>query len=313
MVEITATLVKDLREATGAGMMDCKHALTESGGDMESAVDWLRKKGLSAAAKKSGRVTSEGLVGVIVEGTAGAIVEVNAETDFVARNETFQEFVITVTRLALDTGNDTTTLENAPYPGTDKNVGEHLGELIATVGENINLRRAAALSVDKGIIGSYVHNALSPGLGRIGVLVSLDSSAPAADLKTLGKQLAMHIAAASPQAVSPEDVDSSDLDRERSVLAEQARASEKPEEIIEKMVEGRLRKFYEEVCLLEQTFVIDGETKVRKVLEDVAEDLGVPVAVRGFARIALGEGIGKKDENFAAEVAAAAGGGATAG
>ena len=308
MAEITAALVKELREATGAGMMDCKHALTESAGDMEAAVDWLRKKGLSAAAKKSARVTSEGLVGLVAEGTTGAVVEVNAETDFVARNETFQEFVATVARLALDTGGNTSALEDATYPGTDKSVREHLGELIATIGENMNLRRAAALSVDSGIIGVYVHNALAPGLGKIGVLVALDSPAPAADLETLGKQLAMHVAAASPRAVSPEDVDPADVERERSVLAGQARASGKPEDIIEKMVEGRLRKFYEEVCLLEQTFVIDGKTKVRKVLEDAAKDLGVPVAVRVFARIALGEGIEKKDADFAAEVAAAAGG-----
>lgn len=308
MAEITAALVKELREATGAGMMDCKHALSESDGDMEVAVDWLRKKGLSAAAKKSGRVTSEGLVGVVVEGTAGAIVEINAETDFVARNETFQEFVGTVARLALDTGADTSALENAAYPGGDKSVRDHLGELIATIGENMNLRRAVALSVDKGVIGAYVHNALAPGLGRIGVLVALESTAPAADLETLGKQLAMHVAAASPRAVSPEDVDTRDLERERGVLAEQARASGKPEDIIAKMVEGRLRKFYEEVCLLEQTFAIDGETKVRKVLEDAAKDLGAPVTIRGFMRIALGEGIEKKDQNFAAEVAAAAGG-----
>ena len=308
MADITAALVKELRESTGAGMMDCKHALTESAGDMEAAVDWLRKKGLSAAAKKSGRVTSEGLVGLAVKGTAGAVVEVNAETDFVARNETFQEFVATVARLALDTDGDTSALENVTYPGTDKSVREHLGELIATIGENMKVRRAATLSVDSGVIGVYVHNALAPGLGKIGVLVALESPAPAADLETLGKQLAMHVAAAGPQAVSPEDVDPTDLERERSVLAEQARASGKPENIIEKMVEGRLRKFYEEVCLLEQTFVIDGESKVREVLEDAAKDFGVPAAVRGFARIALGEGIEKKDEDFATEVAAAAGG-----
>ena len=300
MKEITAALVKELREATGAGMMDCKHALSESDGDMEAAVDWLRKKGLSAAAKKSGRVTSEGLVGVVVEGSTGAIVEVNAETDFVARNETFQEFVTTVARLARVTGEDIPALEKATYPGLGKSVQEHLGELIATIGENMNLRRAATLSVEKGVIEAYVHNALAPGLGRIGVLVALDSPAPAADLETLAKQLAMHVAAASPQAVSPENVGAADLERERAVLAEQARASGKPEDIIEKMVEGRLRKFYEEVCLLEQLFVIDGETKVRKVLEDAAKELGVPVAVCGFTRIALGEGIEKKAEDFAA-------------
>jgi len=308
MAEITAALVKELREATGAGMMDCKNALSETAGDMQSAIDWLRKKGLSAAAKKSGRVTSEGLVGVIVEGTSGAIVEINAETDFVARNETFQEFVTTVARLSLDTGEDTSVLENATYPGRHMSVREHLGELIATIGENINLRRAMVLSVDKGVIGTYVHNALTPGLGRIGVLVAIESPARAADLKTLGKQLAMHVAAASPRAVAPEDVDTGELERERDVLAEQARASGKPEEIIEKILEGRLRKFYEEVCLLEQTFAIDGETRVRKVLEDAAKDLGMPVTVRGFTRFALGEGIEKKTTDFVAEVAAAAGG-----
>ncbi|HSR72072.1 MAG TPA: translation elongation factor Ts, partial [Kiloniellales bacterium] len=273
MAEITAALVKELRDKTGAGMMDCKKALTESGGDLEAAVDWLRKKGLAAAAKKAGRVAAEGLVGMIADGRRGALVEVNSETDFVARNDAFQEFVRTVTGLALDARGDIEALRAANFPGSDHSVGDALTDLIAKVGENMSLRRTGFLEVESGVVAGYVHNQVSPGLGKIGVLVALESAGDTEKLGAFGKQLAMHVAAASPQALRPADVDASALERERNVLAEQARASGKPENIIEKMVEGRLRKFYEEVCLFEQTYVIDGESKVAKAIEAEAEAL----------------------------------------
>ncbi|CAO3406472.1 translation elongation factor Ts [Azospirillum largimobile] len=308
MAEITASLVKELREKTGAGMMDCKKALNETQGDLEGAVDWLRKKGLAAAAKKSGRVAAEGLVAVATAGTKGAVVEVNAETDFVARNDKFQAFAAKAAELALTSAGDVEALKAATYPGTSHTAQDELTSLIATVGENMNLRRAVTLSVSAGVVVSYVHSAIAPGLGKIGVLVALESTGDAAKLADLGKQIAMHIAAARPDALDIADVDSSSLERERNVLAEQARASGKPEAIIEKMVEGRVRKYYEEVCLLEQTYVIDGETKVRKVVENAAKDIGAPVKVTAFTRFALGEGIEKAQSDFAAEVAAAAGG-----
>jgi len=308
MAEIFAALVKELRDKTGAGMMDCKKALVETGGDMESAVDWLRKKGLAAAAKKAGRIAAEGLIGVTVDGTRGAVVEINAETDFVARNETFQGFVSTVAGLALGAGGDADTLAQGDYPDSGRSVGDELTHLVATIGENMSLRRTNAISVGSGVIGSYVHSAQAPGLGKIGVLVALESTADAAALAPLAKNLAMHVAAANPQAVSRDDVDASALDREREILADQARASGKPDDIIAKMVEGRLRKYYEEVCLLEQTYVIDGESSVGKVIEAAAKDAGAPVTVTGFVRYALGEGIEKKTEDFAAEVAKTAGG-----
>jgi len=305
MAEITAALVKELRGMTGAGMMDCKKALSECDGDVQAAVDWLRKKGLSAAAKKSGRVAAEGLVGVAVDGKTGALVEVNAETDFVARNETFQDFVSTVTGLALATDGDVEALKSQAYPDTDRTVEEQLNHLISTIGENMTLRRAAVLKVEAGVVASYVHNAQAPGLGKIGVLVAVESDAASDVLQDTGRQLAMHVAAAAPQAVSRDDLDPGALDRERVVLAEQARESGKPEEIIEKMVEGRLRKFYEEVCLLEQTYVIDNESKISAVLEQAGKDAGSPVSIRDFTRFTLGEGVEKKEEDFAAEVAAA--------
>ncbi|GLR78100.1 elongation factor Ts [Azospirillum oryzae] len=308
MAEITASLVKELREKTGAGMMDCKKALNETQGDLEGAVDWLRKKGLAAAAKKSGRVAAEGLVAVATAGTKGAVVEVNAETDFVARNDKFQAFAAKAAELALTSAGDVEALKAATYPGTSHTAQDELTSLIATVGENMNLRRAVTLSVSAGVVVSYVHSAIAPGLGKIGVLVALESTGDTAKLADLGKQIAMHIAAARPDALDIADVDSSSLERERNVLAEQARASGKPEAIIEKMVEGRVRKYYEEVCLLEQTYVIDGETKVRKVVENAAKDIGAPVKVTAFTRFALGEGIEKAQSDFAAEVAAAAGG-----
>ena len=305
MAEITAALVKDLREKTGAGMMDCKKALANTNGDLEAAVDWLRKQGLASAAKKSGRIASEGLVGAVTKGTKGAVVEVNAETDFVARNEQFQQFVQNVTDLAIGTGDDIETLKSAKLGGAT--VAETLTTLIATIGENMNLRRAAVLSVNSGVVVSYMHNALKPGLGKIGVLVALESKGDAAKLEALGKQLAMHVAAANPTALSREDVSAADLERERNVQIEMARASGRPENIIEKMVEGRLRKYYEESCLLEQTYVIDGETKVVDVVTKAAKDLGGEVKIAGFRRFALGEGLEKKQEDFAAEVAAAVG------
>jgi elongation factor Ts len=291
MAEITAALVKELRDMTGAGMMDCKKALSESAGDPEAARDWLRKKGMAAATKKAGRVASEGLIGVSVDGTKGALVEVNSETDFVARNETFQDFVSAVTGLALGAEGDLAALAAANYPGTGRPVSEELTQLIATIGENMSLRRTTSLAVEEGAVAAYVHNQLVPGLGKIGVLVALESSGDPEALARLGKQLAMHVAAASPEAIDRAGVDPSALNREREVLADQARASGKPEEIIEKMVEGRLRKFYEEVCLLEQTFVIDNESKVSKVLEQAGTDLGAPVRIVGFERFQLGEGV----------------------
>jgi elongation factor Ts len=291
MAEITAALVKELRERTGVGMMDCKKALTETAGDLEGAVDWLRREGMATASKKAGRVAAEGLVGAQADGVRGVVVEVNSETDFVARNETFQEFVKTVGGLALDVGGDMDALRAAAYPGFDGTVGEKLTDLIGSIGENLQLRRAEGLSVENGVVATYIHNSTAPGLGKIGVLVALESAADATKLAALGKQLAMHVAAASPQALSIEALDPDLLARERSVLSDQARASGKPEEIIEKMVEGRLRKFYEEVVLLEQVYVVDGETKVAKVVEDVAKELGEGIRLSGFVRFALGEGV----------------------
>ncbi len=303
MAEISARQVKELRDKTGAGMMDCKKALIETSGDLEAAVDWLRKKGLAAAAKKAGRVASDGLVGIATDGTRAALVEINAETDFVARNEAFQDAVRTVAEVALDTGGDIAALRDAPYPGAGMNVGERLTELVATIGENIQLRRTAALSVENGVVASYMHGQIAPGLGRIGVLVALSSTGDAEKLAALGKQIAMHVAAARPEALTVDEIDPAAVERERKVLVDQARASGKPDAVIEKMVEGRLRKFYQEVVLLEQVSVIDGKTRISKVLEDAAADVGAPVSVAGFRRFALGEGIEKAETDFAAEVA----------
>jgi elongation factor Ts len=306
MAEITASLVKELREKTGAGMMDCKKALTETSGDLEGAVDWLRKKGLAAAAKKAGRVAAEGLVAVATADTVGAVVEVNSETDFVARNERFQAFANEAARQVLTGNGDLDTLLQAQYPETGRTIAEEITHMVATIGENMNLRRISRIEVGSGVVASYVHNALAPNLGKIGVLVGLESTGDRERLAELGRQIAMHIAAARPEAVNIEDVDSTSLDRERNVLADQARASGKPEEIIAKMVEGRLRKYYEEVVLLEQVYVIDGENKVRKVVETVAKEIGAPIKIVGFTRFVLGEGIEKEQSDFAAEVAAQA-------
>jgi elongation factor Ts len=302
MAEITAAAVKELREKSGAGMMDCKTALTENDGDLEAAVDWLRKKGLSAAEKKAGRAAAEGLVGMAVDGTTGALVEVNAETDFVARNEIFQNFVSKVTALALTHGDDEAALKAASVDG-GASVEESVVDLVATIGENIGFRRSTGLSVENGVVSGYVHNQVAPGLGKIGVLVALESTGDAAKLDELGRQLAMHVAAAQPQFLDIASVDANALDREREVLSEQARASGKPEEIVEKMVEGRLRKFYEEVVFSEQTYVIDGETKISKVVEAAAKEVGAPVTLAGFVRFTLGEGIERREEDFADEVA----------
>jgi elongation factor Ts len=302
MAEISASVVKALRDRTNAGMMDCKKALVETNGDLEAAVDWLRKKGLSAAAKRSGRIASEGLVGLAVSGTRGAIVEVNSETDFVARNAIFQDFVATVARIALDSRGDPAALGHAIWPASGRPIGDELTHLAATIGENIALRRADALSVEQGIVASYVHGAQGPGIGRIGVLVALEADRTDQAVADLGKKLAMHIAAANPLAVSRADVAADALDRERAILVEQARASGKPEAVAQKMVEGRLAKFYEDVCLLEQAFVIDPQTKVGSVLEAAGRELGCRLHVRRFIRYALGEGVEKQrdDETAAA-------------
>lgn len=308
MAEITAGLVKQLRDKTGAGMMDCKKALTETEGAMEDAVIWLRKKGLAAAAKKVGRVAAEGLVAMHVDGTTGALVEVNAETDFVARNESFQGFAAEAASIALKTGGDVETLKAAEYPGKGHSVEDELTAMVARIGENMVLRRSATLSVGSGLVCGYMHNQAAPDLGKIGVLVGLESSLPAESLAEIGKQLAMHVAAAAPQALRVEDVDATVLDNERAILADQARASGKPEEIIDKMVEGRLRKFYEDTVLMEQVFVIDGKTRIFDVLKQAAETAGAAVSVAGFVRFELGEGIEREESDFASEVAATAAG-----
>jgi elongation factor Ts len=303
MAEITAALVKELREKTGAGMMDCKKALTETAGDVETAVDWLRKKGLAAASKKAGRVAAEGLIGVATQGIKGAMVEVNAETDFVGRNDQFQDFVRKVAEIAVGTGNDIEKLKTAAYPGGGT-VADKLTSLIATIGENMSLRRVETFSVGTGAVATYVHSAAAPGLGKIGVVVALESTGDKEKLAALGKQLAMHIAAAGPQSISVSELDPATVARERAVLTDQAKASGRPDNVIEKMVEGRLRKFYEDVVLLEQLFVVDGESRVSAVVEKASKEIGAPIKVAAFRRFALGEGIEKKEENFAAEVAA---------
>jgi elongation factor Ts len=304
MAEVTAALVKALRERTGAGMMDCKRALGESGGEIEAAVDWLRKKGLAAAANKAGRVAAEGLIGVATRGGVGAVVEVNSETDFVARNTEFQGFVRSVSELSLDGGGEIDDLKEVDFPGSGRTVEAELTHLISTIGENMVLRRLDRLSTPQGAVFSYVHNSLGPGIGRIGVIVVLTSSAPPDQLASLGKQLAMHVAAANPLYLDIASVPQAALDRERDVLREQARASGKSENIVEKMVEGRLRKFYEEVVLLEQTFVVDQQTRISAVVEQAGKAAGAPIRVTGFARFALGEGIDRHRPDFAAEVKA---------
>ncbi|MBI1384913.1 MAG: elongation factor Ts [Rhizobiales bacterium] len=307
MATITAGLVKELREKTGAGMMDCKAALTETGGDMEAAVDWLRTKGLAKAAKKAGRVAAEGLVAIAGEGRKVAVVELNSETDFVARNDQFQALARDVAAIALAQSGDFDRTKAASFPGTSRTVEEQIKELVGSIGENMALRRTAALEVENGHVASYVHNAVAPGLGKLGVLVALESKADAGKLAELGRQIAMHVAAANPLALSVAEMPADAVERERNVLIEQARESGKPENIIAKMVEGRVRKYYEEVVLLEQVFVIDGESKVSKVVEKAAKEAGHPIVLKAFCRFQLGEGIAKEESDFAAEVAAAAG------
>ena len=305
MANITASMVKDLRDKTGAGMMDCKTALGETNGDMEAAIDWLRKKGISKAAKKAGRAAAEGLVGVSVGKGAGALVEVNAETDFVARNDEFKAFVKSAADLALEEGGDLKKLLAARHGAST--VQQTLTDLVAKIGENMSVRRTIALSVNPGVVGAYVHNASSPELGKIGVLVALRSAADEAKLAVLAKQLAMHVAAASPLAITPEHLSKDVVERERNVQWELAKQSGKPDAVIEKMMEGRMRKFYEDTVLLSQTFVIDGETQVGKVIEKAAKELGAPIAVESFVRFQVGEGIEKVESDFASEVAQMAG------
>ncbi len=300
MAEITAAMVKELREKSGAGMMDCKRALSESGGDLEAAVDWLRKKGLAAAAKKSGRLAAEGLVGIASAPRRAAMVEVNSETDFVARNEMFQAFVEEVAKAALLAGEDLDAIKGAPYPGADRSVGEQLTHLVATIGENMSIRRARVLSIERGAVASYVHQTVRPGLGRIGVLVALEASDELEGLELLGRQIGMHVAASRPEAVDIGGVDPAALEREKAILAAQARESGKPDAIVEKMVEGRIRKYYEEVVLLEQVWVHDGESRVRAVLKKAG------ASVSDFARFTLGEGLAKpQDPDAVAEPAPA--------
>ena len=306
MAEITAASVKELRERTGAGMMDCKKALAETNGEMEAAIDWLRAKGLSAAAKKAGRTAAEGLVGVTVEGKRGAVVEVNSETDFVAKNELFQDFVRNVAKLVLEHGTDLEALGAAQYPGGGT-VAEALTENIAKIGENQSLRRAAVLEVGEGAIVPYLHNQVVPGLGKIGVLVALESSAPAETLTALGKQIGMHVAAAHPLALTADELDPALIERERSIAMEKAKESGKPQNIIEKMVEGGLGKFRKENALTSQLFVMDNKTPVSDVVAAAAKEAGTAIQLLGFARFQLGEGIEKQQSDFAAEVAAAAG------
>ena len=306
-MSITAAQVKELREKSGAGMMDCKKALNETNGDMASAVDWLRTKGLAAAAKKSGRVASEGLVAASVADGVGALIELNSETDFVSRNDEFQNFAKALADIALGV-NDLDALKVADFPGTGRTVEEELTQKIVKIGENMSLRRMQKVSVDSGLVVPYIHNTVGDGLGRIGVLVGLSSTADEASLAVLGKQLAMHIAATSPASLSVDDLDPAMVRRERDVLIEQAKASGKPQDIAEKMVEGRMRKYYEEVVLLEQIFVVDGETKVKAVIEMAAKDAGSAIALKAFSQFNLGEGVEKEETDFAAEVAAQLGG-----
>ena len=310
MTTISAAMVKELRDKTGAGMMDCKQALTENNGDIEASVDWLRKKGLSKAAKKSGRVAAEGLIGVAVDGPVGTMVEVNSETDFVARNAQFQDMVRDISKLALQAGGDLSRLLAMPFPGKTISVEDHVKEMIATIGENMSVRRTAELrATADGIVVDYVHNRVAEGLGKMGVLVALESTGDKAKLAEFGRQVAMHIAAAAPLAVTVEDLDPAVIERERQIYVEQAKATGKPQDIIEKMAEGRLRKeFFQQVVLTQQVFVIDGKATVEEAVKEAAGSVGAPIRITGFVRYALGEGIDKKEEDFAAEVAAAVSG-----
>ena len=304
---LSASTIKELREKSGAGMMDCKKALTETDGNMEEAIDWLRKQGLSAVAKKSGRVAAEGLIGVTINNNSGAMVEINSETDFVARNELFQNFVKTCSTLVLSSKNDIEALQKLPFPNSDRTVNQELANNIATIGENMNIRRVEFLEVSEGILVSYVHNNVADGLGRLGVLVALESKAENDNLLQTGKQVAMHIAATSPKSLNIEDLDPQIVEREREVLIDQAMASGKSKEIAEKMVQGRMNKFYQEVVLNEQVSVVDGETKIKDLIKKLSSDINHDVKIKGFKILKLGDGIEVGESNFAADVAATAG------
>ncbi len=306
MSEITAAMVKELREKSGAGMMDCKKALAETGGDMEAAIDWLRAKGIAKADKKSGRTAAEGLVGIASAGHKAVVVEINSETDFVARNDAFQDIVRGVASVALTTDGSVEAVAAATYPATGKTVADTIKDAIATIGENMTLRRSALLEVEHGVVATYVHNAAGDGIGKLGVLVALKSEGDKAVLTSIGRQVAMHIAATNPLAIRAEEVDAAVAERERNVFIEQARESGKPEAIIEKMVDGRMRKFFEEVALLSQAFVINPDITVGDAVKEAEKEAGAKIEVVGMARLLLGEGIEKEESDFAAEVAAVA-------
>ena len=304
---LSASMVKELREKSGAGMMDCKKALIETGGILEDAVDWLRKQGLSAVAKKSNRVAAEGLIGITIKDNCGAMIEINSETDFVARNDLFQNFVKTCSELVLSSKNDIDVLQNLPFPNANRSVNEELTNNIATIGENMNIRRAEYLEVSKGVLISYVHNSVAEGLGRLGVLVALETEIQNNDIKEIGKQIAMHIAATSPKSLNIEDLDPEVVKRERQVLIDQAMSSGKPKEIAEKMVQGRMHKFFQEVVLNEQVSVIDGETKIKDLIKRTSLEFKTEIKIKGFKVLKLGEGVEIEESDFAAEVAATAG------
>ncbi len=304
-MSISASQVKELRDLTGAGMMDCKAALAETNGDMEAAVDWLRKKGISKADKKAGRTAAEGLVGVASNGTKSVVVEVNSETDFVARNDAFQDIVRNVANVALTTDGSTAAVAAATYPSTGKSVVDTIKDAVGTIGENLSFRRSAALSVNQGVVATYIHNGVSDGLGKLGVLVAIETTGNADAAQAFGRQVAMHVAATNPLALTSGEVDPAAVEREKAIFADQARQSGKPENIIEKMVDGRMRKFYEEVVLLSQAFVINPDLTVEAALKDAEKTIGAPAKITAFVRFALGEGIEKEESDFAAEVAAA--------
>ena len=306
-MSISAAQVKELRDITGAGMMDCKAALAETNGDVEAAIDLLRKKGIAKADKKAGRTAAEGLIGVAAEGTDAVVVEVNSETDFVARNDSFQEIVGNVAQAALGTDGSSEAVANAPYPGSGKSVVETIKDAVGTIGENMSFRRSAKLSVSQGAVATYVHNSVEDNLGKMGVLVAVETAGNADAARAFGRQVAMHVAATNPLSLTPDEIDAAVVEREKAIYADQARASGKPDNIIEKMVEGRLRKFYEEVVLLKQAFVINPDLTVEKALQEAEKEIGAPAKITGFIRFALGEGIEREEADFAAEVAAAAG------
>ena len=304
-MSISASQVKELREISGAGMMDCKAALTETNGDMEAAVDWLRKKGISKADKKAGRTAAEGLVGVASNGTKSVVVEVNSETDFVARNDAFQDIVRNVANVALTTDGSTSAVAAAIYPSSGKSVVDTIKDAVGTIGENLSFRRSAALTVGQGVVATYIHNGVSDGLGKLGVLVAIETTGNADAAQAFGRQVAMHVAATNPLALTSAEVDPVAVEREKSIFADQARQSGKPENIIEKMVDGRMRKFYEEVVLLSQAFVINPDLTVAAALKEAEKTIGAPAKITAFVRFALGEGIEREESDFAAEVAAA--------